>query len=197
MGGRRVITVTIERKYGVLARSSSEALARGAENTYGVLARSSSEALARGAENTSGVNSLSDESHDIATVFAARSKRGRPRQIGETERRQLLLDAAEQVFVDQGYTAASMDDIARRAGMSKKTLYQIFDTKESLFAAVIASRREALAAIFGADELSAERDPREALHSFMTKLAGFVLAPRACWSRSQSWSIWQPLLGPS
>jgi AcrR family transcriptional regulator len=116
-----------------------------------------------------------------ATVDTARSvhaKRGRPRQIGESERRQLLLDAAEQAFVEQGYTAASMDDIARRAGMSKKTLYRIFDTKEALFAAVIASRRAALDAIIGADELSVRRDPREALHSFMTKLAGFVLAPR-------------------
>ncbi|WP_191909018.1 TetR/AcrR family transcriptional regulator [Hypericibacter adhaerens] len=51
---------------------------------------------------------------------------------------------AEKVFVEQGYGAASMDEIAQDAGMSKKTLYQLFDTKEALFAAVITDRMLAL-----------------------------------------------------
>src|SRR4051812_19708027 len=107
-----------------------------------------------------------------------RGKPGRPPRLGEAERRQLLLDAAEHVFVEQGYTQTSMDDIARRAGMSKKTLYRIFDTKEALFGAVIASRRAALAAMVGADDLAPSREPREALAAFLTKFAAFVLAPR-------------------
>src|SRR6266567_3099344 len=89
-------------------------------------------------------------SGDLATKPAAeasclfRARRGRPCQIAEPERRQLLLDAAESVFLESGYSSASMDDIARRAGMSKKTLYRLFETKESLFAAVIAARRASL-----------------------------------------------------
>lgn len=90
----------------------------------------------------------------------------------------MVLDAAEQVFVEQGYTDASMDDIARRAAMSKKTLYQIFDTKEALFAAVIASRRAELAAIVADDDLGDARPVDETLRRYLTKLAGFVLAPR-------------------
>jgi AcrR family transcriptional regulator len=113
---------------------------------------------------------------DAASPVYAR--RGRPRQLTEADRRQLLLNAAEHVFVEQGYTAASMDDIARRAVMSKKTLYRIFDTKEALFAAVIASRRAAFDAMVGPDDLDLKREPAEALRNFMTKLASFVLAPR-------------------
>ena len=54
-------------------------------------------------------------------------------------RRERLIAAAEHVFVEMGYGAASMDGIARRAGMSKKTIYQVFETKQDLFAAVIES----------------------------------------------------------
>src|SRR5258708_8265305 len=76
---------------------------------------------------------------NAADSCSFRARRGRPCQIAEPKRRQLLLDAAESVFVELGYSSASMDDIARRAGMSKKTLYRLFETKEALFAAVIAA----------------------------------------------------------
>src|SRR5262249_59123089 len=66
--------------------------------------------------------------------------RGRPRQISEAERRRRVLAAAEQVFLEAGYGDATMDDVATRAAMSKKTLYQIFPTKEQLFAALMPPR---------------------------------------------------------
>src|SRR5689334_6881460 len=72
-------------------------------------------------------------------------RRGRPCQIDEQERRRLLIEAAESVFLESGYSAAVTSDIARRACMSKKTLYRLFDSKEALFAAVVASRRESIA----------------------------------------------------
>jgi AcrR family transcriptional regulator len=89
-----------------------------------------------------------------------------------------LLDAAESVFLEQGYGPASMDDIARRAGMSKKTLYRVFDTKESLFAAVIAGRRAVLDAMISGGEFSGDESPEGVLRSYLGKLARFVLAPR-------------------
>jgi len=107
-----------------------------------------------------------------------RARPGRPPQIAEPERRQLLLDAAESVFLELGYSAASMDDIARRAGMSKKTLYRLFATKESLFAAVIAGRRSVLEAMISGDEFSRRESPDHVLRSYLGKLARFVLAPR-------------------
>lgn len=107
-----------------------------------------------------------------------RARRGRPRQIAEPERRQRVLDAAESVFLESGYGAASMDDIARRAGMSKKTLYQVFETKESLFAAVIAARRAILDAMISSEEFHGHASPEKVLRSYLGKLARFVLAPR-------------------
>ena len=103
---------------------------------------------------------------------------GRPRQIGEPERRKLLIHAAEKVFVELGYGAASVDDIAKRAGMSKKTLYQLFDTKESLFAAVIAARREALKVMIEAECCGDARSPEKVLRNFLGQVARFVLAYR-------------------
>ena len=107
-----------------------------------------------------------------------RGRRGRPCQIEESERRQRLLDAAESVFLEAGYGEASMDDIARRAGMSKKTLYRVFDTKESLFAAVIVGRRAVLEAMISGDEFSCGEPPENVLRSYLSKLARFVLSPR-------------------
>ena len=107
-----------------------------------------------------------------------RARRGRPCQIAEPERRQILLDAAEKVFLESGYSSAGMDDIARRAGMSKKTLYRLFETKESLFAAVIAARRATLDATIEAGECADVGMAEDVLRRFLGHIARFLLAPR-------------------
>jgi AcrR family transcriptional regulator len=109
---------------------------------------------------------------------ASRPGPGRPRLIEENTRRQLLLDAAESVFVELGYSAASMDDIARKAGMSKKTLYRIFNDKESLFAAVVDARRAVLAAMIAEIDTTGSQAADKVLRSWLGKVAGFALAPR-------------------
>ncbi|HOB48112.1 MAG TPA: TetR/AcrR family transcriptional regulator [Mycobacterium sp.] len=53
------------------------------------------------------------------------------------ERREQLLAAASDVFVDRGYHAAGMDEIADRAGVSKPVLYQHFSSKLDLYLAVL------------------------------------------------------------
>ena len=50
--------------------------------------------------------------------------------------RALLLDAAEDVFAEKGFTPATLDDIARTAGYTKGAIYNHFATKEDLFLAV-------------------------------------------------------------
>ncbi|HYM31898.1 MAG TPA: TetR/AcrR family transcriptional regulator [Candidatus Cybelea sp.] len=52
-------------------------------------------------------------------------------------KRQAILGAAAEVFLREGYGAASMDAIARVAGVSKATVYAHFANKEALFAAII------------------------------------------------------------
>lgn len=48
-------------------------------------------------------------------------------------KRQAILDAAKAVFEEAGYERASMAEVAARAGSSKATLYNYFDSKEALF----------------------------------------------------------------
>ena len=48
-----------------------------------------------------------------------------------------LAEAALGLFVEKGYAATRLDEVAARAGVSKGTLYLYFDSKEALFKAVI------------------------------------------------------------
>jgi AcrR family transcriptional regulator len=50
--------------------------------------------------------------------------------------RALLLDAAEEVFAERGFTSATLDDIASAAGYTKGAIYKHFGAKEDLFLAV-------------------------------------------------------------
>lgn len=50
--------------------------------------------------------------------------------------RSLLLDAAEDVFAEKGFTPATLDEIASVAGYTKGAIYKHFATKEDLFLAV-------------------------------------------------------------
>ncbi|SDQ44601.1 TetR/AcrR family transcriptional regulator [Thermostaphylospora chromogena] len=52
-------------------------------------------------------------------------------------RRRQLLSAAQEVFVERGYHAAAMDEIAERAGVSKPVLYQHFPGKLELYLALL------------------------------------------------------------
>lgn len=69
----------------------------------------------------------------------------RPLSRGE-QRRRAFLDAAAEVFAEQGYEAASVNEIVRRAGGSLATLYSQFGSKDGLFLAFVedvTSRRRA------------------------------------------------------
>ena len=55
-------------------------------------------------------------------------------------KRQLVMDAATELFLAQGYGAVSMDAVARAAGVSKATLYAHFTSKANLFARIVCDR---------------------------------------------------------
>lgn len=61
---------------------------------------------------------------------------GRPTRDQADAARQSVLDAALQHFIARGFAAASMEGIAREAGVAKLTLYRHFETKEQLFVEV-------------------------------------------------------------
>ncbi len=48
-----------------------------------------------------------------------------------------LVDAALELFVERGFSSTRLDDVAKRAGVSKGTLYLYFDSKDDLFKAVV------------------------------------------------------------
>jgi AcrR family transcriptional regulator len=56
---------------------------------------------------------------------------------GDPAKREQILQGARQVFLAQGFDAASMGEIARTAGVSKGTLYVYFKDKEDLFDAIV------------------------------------------------------------
>lgn len=57
-------------------------------------------------------------------------------------KRDTILSIAQQVFIEEGYAAASMSTIAARVGGSKGTLYNYFRSKAELFVAVIHNQCE-------------------------------------------------------
>lgn len=65
---------------------------------------------------------------------------GRPAADDGAKRRQII-EGAREIFMSAGFDAASMNDIARAAGVSKGTLYAYFDSKEALFEALIREER--------------------------------------------------------
>src|SRR5690349_20372311 len=49
------------------------------------------------------------------------------------ERRQAIIEAAMEEFISRGFAATRLDDVARRAGVAKGTIYLHFKDKESMF----------------------------------------------------------------
>jgi len=80
---------------------------------------------------------------------------GNSRQARSTERRGAILAAALDEFSTRGFEAARLDDVARRAGVAKGTIYLYFRDKESLFQELI---RSMLTPLIGTIEAMGEAD---------------------------------------
>ncbi len=60
---------------------------------------------------------------------------------GDSQVQQRIIEKAEELFLKFGVTKVTVDEIATELGISKKTLYKYFDSKESLLQEVMAGRR--------------------------------------------------------
>lgn len=58
------------------------------------------------------------------------------REQNKVQKKASLIDAAERLFSQKGFDGTSIDDVAKEAGLTKRTLYQYFTSKEDLFFAV-------------------------------------------------------------
>jgi AcrR family transcriptional regulator len=71
------------------------------------------------------------QTHGSASAAAPRWQRRKEDRPSE------ILAAALETFVEHGYAATKLEDVARRAGITKGTLYIYFKSKEALFQAVV------------------------------------------------------------
>lgn len=99
-----------------------------------------------------------------------------PPPLQSTRKRQAILEAATDAFLEAGYGAATMDDIAARAQVSKQTIYHHFGSKEALFAAIVEARCERFLApiLQGAHESG---DLAETLRSLGRDFLQRILSP--------------------
>jgi AcrR family transcriptional regulator len=66
--------------------------------------------------------------------------RGRPQIRPDDETRQVIYEAASNEFAASGYAATSIETVARRAGVSTKTLYRLIPNKAALFEGMVSDR---------------------------------------------------------
>jgi AcrR family transcriptional regulator len=97
----------------------------------------------------------------MARVSAAAARRPRSDSL---RNRELLMQAAAAVF-SAGGTNASLEAVAKRAGVGIGTLYRHFPTREALFEAVYRHEVDQLAAL--AEQLAGEADPVKALRHWL------------------------------
>jgi AcrR family transcriptional regulator len=100
------------------------------------------------------------------------AERNRPLRRDAERNRQRILTAAAEVFTEQGL-AATLDEVARRAGVGVGTVYRRFPDKEALAEELFEDRIDALATL--AEDALAEPDEWTALSSFVEQ-AGTLLA---------------------
>jgi AcrR family transcriptional regulator len=93
---------------------------------------------------------------------------------GSAKRRQIM-DGAREVFLSAGFDGASMNDVARAAGVSKGTLYAYFNSKDELFEAII--RGEFAQAAERLCTFRREGDAREMLIDFGVRLISRMAEP--------------------
>ncbi len=69
-----------------------------------------------------------------------RRDRGRPQLRPDCETLQIIFEAARHEFAGHGFAATSMETVARRAGVSTKTLYRLVPNKAALFEGMVSDR---------------------------------------------------------
>jgi len=108
----------------------------------------------------------------------ARYRRGKvPREL----RRRQLLARAHDLFVEVGYDRASMDELAKRVGVSKPVIYDLCGSKEQLFRDVMAVVNAELAECV-ASAVTAEKTFSAKLHAGVLAVLRFIQQRREAWA---------------
>ena len=101
-------------------------------------------------------------------------------QVPRPVREKQLLGLAEALFAERGYAGASMDELARRAGVTKPVVYELFGSKDGVFGACVERSIEGLAADISA-AVRAETDPEARLRAGGLAFIRFAAGNRVAW----------------
>lgn len=115
--------------------------------------------------NTKVVKAKTPKAKKAPSTRWVRRKEARPQEIN---------DAALSLFIEKGFSATRLDDVAKRAGVSKGTLYLYFSDKEALFKNVIESCMVANIANFENIVDGHEGSAEELIRNIITMMAHLV-----------------------
>ena len=99
-----------------------------------------------------------------------------PRAVREEQ----LLEVAERVFAEQGYQGASIEDIARAAGVTRPVIYDHFGSKENIYLACVRRARGELERLFD-EAAGTSKDPGDQLWGGINAHMEFVERHGRAW----------------
>lgn len=110
-----------------------------------------------------------------------RPRRGAPAK-GELSARERILATANELFYRKGVRAIGVDTIVERSGVSKTTLYRLFESKDALIAAFAAERDRLSWEWWDRIEEQYADDPRALLEALLSEIARRIGGPayRGC-----------------
>src|SRR5882672_1918035 len=105
-----------------------------------------------------------------------RRDRGRPQLRPDDETRQIIYEAARHEFAAGGYAATSTETVARRAGVSTRTLYRLVPNKAALFEGMVSDRLDRFLSDFSL-QVAEDADIETGLNAALLACAELALAP--------------------
>lgn len=111
----------------------------------------------------------------------ARPRRGAPRK-GEASARERILATASDLFYREGIRAIGIDTVVEQSGVSKTSLYRVFDSKDALISAFATEKDQVFWAWWDGVEAKHAEDPRALLDALLSGIAKRIAHPafRGC-----------------
>ena len=101
-----------------------------------------------------------------------------PRERKRVIRREAILAAAYDLFLEKGYEATTLSDIVRRSGGSLATLYEMFENKPGLLRALVGDRCSQISDTID-QAVSSQKPPRQALRDIAEYMFDKIIDPNA------------------
>jgi AcrR family transcriptional regulator len=101
-----------------------------------------------------------------------------PRERKREIRRESILEAAHDLFIEKGYDATTLNDIVGRSGGSLATLYEMFEGKPGLLRALVADRCSSISEAIDR-AVSSQRPPQQALREIAEYMFDKIIDPKA------------------